>query len=506
MPEPPPADLPASDLLQDVLAHAQRAPRSPALIDARGRRTDYAALAHRIRATAGGLRAHGLRPGDGVLFSIRPGPDALVVALAVVAAGGTVVFADPGVGAELFTRRAELAGARWAAAESLLYAAAGLRPARRWARRRGLLLPDYAALGVRHLRAGPWLPGVPRGALSARRLTGPPLDPAPDPDAPAVVIFTSGTTDRPRGVVHTLRTLSAGLGLLQQRCALGPGDVVHTDQLMLGLPALAGGACWSLPGTPLDPARYARGLVERRATHAFLVPADAARVLDVAPRWPGVRGVLLGAAPVVPALLRRVRAAAPGADVLCIYGMTEAPPIAIATAEEKLAHTGPGDLMGTPAAGVRVGAVDDELVVEGPQVCPRYLGGPAHDRVRTGDLGRVDDAGRVLLLGRRKDMIIRGEHNIYPGLHEPRIAALPGVVDALLVGLPDARTGDEEVVLAVVLEPGAALDGVRAALGAVVPGSAFPDRVVAIDEVPRAGRTHKPDREALRKVVRCASR
>jgi acyl-CoA synthetase (AMP-forming)/AMP-acid ligase II len=108
----------------------------------------------------------------------------------------------------------------------------------------------------------------------------------------------------------------------------------------------------------------------------------------------------------------------------------------------------------------------------------------------------------VMLLGRRKDMIIRGEHNIYPGLYEPRIAALPGVVDALLVGLLDEGTGDEEVVLAVVLEPGAVLAAVRAALPAVVPGSAFPDRVVAIPEVPRAGRTHKPDREALRCALR----
>ncbi|WP_308257654.1 class I adenylate-forming enzyme family protein [Pseudonocardia lacus] len=501
MPEREPADL-----LRDVLAHADRAPGAMALIDARGRRTDYATLARRIRTTAGGLRERGLRPGDGVLFSIRPGPDALVVALAVVAAGGTVIFADPGVGAQLFTARAELAGARWAAAESLLHAAAGTAPARRYARRRGLLLPDYAALGVRHLYSGPWLPGVPRGAVPLRRLAGPPLDPDPDPDAPAVVIFTSGTTERPRGVVHTLRTLSAGLGMLRRRCVLGPGDVVHTDQLMLGLPALAGGACWSLPGTPLDPARFAAQLAERAATHAFLVPGDAARVLDVAPHWPGLRGVLLGAAPVVPALLRRVRAAAPDAEVLCIYGMTEAPPVAFATAEEKLAHTGPGDLMGTPAAGVRVGVVDDELVVGGPQVCPRYLGEPAHERVATGDLGRVDDDGRVLLLGRRKDMIIRGEHNIYPGLHEPRIAALPGVVDALLVGLPDDRTGDEEVVLAVVLEPGALIADVRAALGAVVPGSAFPDRVVAIDAVPRAGRTHKPDRDALRNSLRNSPR
>lgn len=491
------------DLLRAVLDHADRSPDAVALIDAHGHRTTYRTLAARITTTAGGLRANGFGPGDGMLFSIRPGPDALVLALATVAAGGTIVFVDPGMPADLFTARVELSGATWAAAESLLYTASGFGPARAYARHRGLLLPDFAALRLRHVYSGPWLPGVPRGALPLRRLASDPIATQPDPDAPAVVIFTSGTTGRPRAVVHTLRTLSAGLGLLQQRCHLDTGDVIHTDQLMLGLPALAGGACWSLPGTPLDAARFARKLTDRRPTHVFLVPADAARVLDVLPRWPDqLRGVLLGAAPVVPALLRRIRAAAPEAEVLSIYGMTEAAPLVVATAEEKLAYPGPGDLLGTPLAGVRIDVVDDELVVRAPHVCPRYLGEPPLTELRTGDLGRVDPDGRVVLLGRRKDMLIRGEHNIYPGLYEPSVAALPGVRDALLVGIPDADTGDEEVVLSVVLEPGTALAAVRDRLPGLIPASAFPDRVVQIAEVPRSGRTHKPDRAALRCALR----
>jgi acyl-CoA synthetase (AMP-forming)/AMP-acid ligase II len=491
------------DLLRSVLAHADRTPDAVALLDARGRPTTYRALVDRVVATAGGLRANGFSPGDGLLFSIRPGSDALVLALATVAAGGAIVFVDPGMPADLFTARVALAGATWMAAESVLYTLSGFGPARAYARRRGLLLPDFSALPVRHLHSGRWLPGVPRGALSLRGLTGKPVPYQRDPDAPAVVIFTSGTTARPRAVVHTMHTLSAGLGLLRQRCRLGPGDTVHTDQLMLGLPALAGGGCWSLPGTPLDPATFARQLTERRPTHVFLVPADAARVLDVSPDWPaGLRGVLLGAAPVVPALLRRVRAAAPNAEVLSIYGMTEAAPLAVATAEEKLAYTGGGDLLGTPLTGVDIAVVDDELVVRAPHLCPRYLGDPPLTELPTGDLGRVEPDGRAVLLGRRKDMLIRGEHNIYPGLYEPSVAALPGVRDALLVGLPDQDTGDEEVVLAVVLEPGAELAAVRARLPALIPASAFPDRVVRIDEVPRAGRTHKPDREALRCALR----
>jgi acyl-CoA synthetase (AMP-forming)/AMP-acid ligase II len=76
------------------------------------------------------------------------------------------------------------------------------------------------------------------------------------------------------------------------------------------------------------------------------------------------------------------------------------------------------------------------------------------------------------------------------------------VRDALLVGIPDQATGDEEVVLALVLEPGATTESVRRRLTGLIPASAFPDRVVQIAEVPRGGRSHKPDREALRCALR----
>lgn len=494
--------------MTEVFAQAVRTPEAPALIDARGRRTSYRELAAEVRAVSGGLRAHGLRGGDGVLFSIRPSPDALVLALAVVAASGTIVFADPGAGPQLFASRVATAAPTWSAAESLLYAISGVRPARAYARRRGLLLPDLGALPLRHLYSGPWLPGVPRGAMSLRQLHGVPAEPTVEQDAPAVVVFTSGTTARPRAVVHTMRSLSAGLDLLRQRLSLGPGDVVHTDQLMLGLPALAGGACWSMPGTPLNPDEFATQLAHRRATHAFLVPADAARALDVAPRWPAhVRGVLLGAAPVLPSLLRRVVNAAPQAEVLSIYGMTEAAPLAVSSAGDKLAHAesgATGDLLGAPLAGITAKIVDDELVVAGPNLCAGYLGQPPLAELNTGDLCRLDSDGRLVMLGRKKDMIIRGEHNIYPGLYEPLVCALPGVAEALLVGLADAH-GDERVVLAVVLADGAGENTVRLIrrrLPELIDAKALPDRIVVLPELPRTGRSHKPDREALRCALR----
>ena len=134
--------------------------------------------------------------------------------------------------------------------------------------------------------------------------------------------------------------------------------------------------------------------------------------------------------------------------MLSVYAMTEALPIAIASARKKLARA-EGDLLGAPLPGSASGSRDDgELFVSGPHLARGYLGEEPLKEVATGDLVRLEE-GRLVLLGRKKDMLLRDGVNIYPGLYEPAIAALPGVAEAAIVGLPDPETGDEEVVLAV---------------------------------------------------------
>ncbi|TWF76619.1 acyl-CoA synthetase (AMP-forming)/AMP-acid ligase II [Pseudonocardia hierapolitana] len=498
------------DLLQQILAATDEHGPAPALSGPRDATLTHAQLGARVRAVAHRLRAAGFGPGERLLFSVRPSPDAVVLALGTVAAGGTVVFVDPGAGGELFAARVALVEPRWAAAESVLYAASAPGPLRSLARRRGVLLPDFGALPVRHVRAGRWLPGVPRGALPLRDLTRPVARPDPIPSAPdqdAAIVPTAGTTAAPKVVVHTRASLGAALGVLATRCALAPGTRVHTDQLLLGLPALVAGAHWTMPpygfAPAARPAELARGM--SGATHAFLVPADLAGVLDAVERGEvalpaSLRQVLLGAAPVLPPLLRRATALLPGVEFLAVYGMTEILPVAVATAQEKLAYAGPGDLIGAPLPGVAV-RVDDrgELHVAGPNMARGYLGRPDPTEHATGDLARLS-GGRIVLVGRAKDMIIRGSTNIYPGLYEPAVAALPGVAAALMVGVAD-DIGDERVVLAIVPAPDAGrdlADRVRAALPSLIDTAALPDEVVVLDALPVAGRTRKPDRAAVR--------
>ncbi|GAA1829772.1 class I adenylate-forming enzyme family protein [Actinomadura chokoriensis] len=499
-------------LVRRLLDQAAETPGAVALIAGDGAELTYGDLRRQVLAVRHGLLSSGLAAGDGVLFSVRPSPESLVLALGVVAAGGVVVFADPGAGPEMFTARLRLARPRWSAAESVLYAGSRLRPVRAYARRRGLLLPNLADLRIpgegpmRHVHVGRRLPGVPRGALSFARLVrgaAPEPDRDTDPDAPAAVIFTSGTTADPRAVVHTQASLAAALDLFRARLPLGPGDVVHTDQLMLGLPTLIAGARWSMPPLFCSPAGFARLMRERGATHTFCVPVHLAEILDAVPELPpSVRHVLLGAAPAPAPILRRAIAAAPSAEVLSVYAMTEILPVAIASAEEKLAHTesGAGDLLGAPLPGVGVRlAQDGELLLSGPNLCRGYLGADPRTELPTGDLARLD-GGRLVLMGRKKDMLIRGKFNLYPGLYEPSVAALPGVAEAAIVGVPDPRTGDEEVVLAVVGPPG--LDArLHRTLPDVIDHDALPDRIVVLDELPRAGRTRKLDRDRLRALV-----
>lgn len=518
MTETPPDPGPAGDLdvLTALFETAKRRGDAAAITGPDARTLDYRHLASAVGATARRLREAGMAPGERVLFSVRPGPEGVVLALGVIAAGATVVFADPGAGPEMFAARSELAAPRWAAAESLLYAAA--RYGRPLARRRGLLLPAYHRLGLRHVYAGRRLPGVPARALSARRLARGPvrsvrLDPAPHQEA--LVVFTSGTTSAPKAVVHTRGSLGAGLADCGEALRMGDGDVVHTDQLMLGIPALIAGAHWTMPpygfAPAADPVRFARGLAG--ATHAFCVPADLPAVLDAVERGEAavpdsLRHLVLGGAPVLPALLRRAAPALPHVRFLAVYGMTEILPVAVATGREKLAHRGPGDLLGTPLPSVRVRtAPDGELLVSGPNLCRGYLGRPPMEEHATGDLARLEE-GRLVLLGRKKDMLIRGRTNIYPGLYEPAVAALPGVAEAVIVGVPDDH-GDERVVLVLVpdrprADPEALAASVRSRLPSVVDAAVLPDEVVVLDRLPVAGRSRKPDRDALRARLRRA--
>jgi acyl-CoA synthetase (AMP-forming)/AMP-acid ligase II len=505
------------DMLGALLDACRSHAESPALSQGSVTLT-YAELDRRIRVVAASLVARRFAAGDRVLFSVRPNVDGICLALGIIAAGGTVVFADPGAGEAMFRARAALAAPKWVAAESLLYLASS-GPLKKIARRRGLELPPYTTVvpDARHIFAGRWLPGVPRGSVSLKSLLAGATvldDVAGSGESEALIIFTSGTTAAPKAVVHSRNSLGTGLAGFASHVRFAPGDRLLSDQLMIGIPALIAGAHWRLPAHGTDPGAKPEHFLEvLPGTDAlFMVPAaldSLLRLLDADPsKTPALSTLLIGGAPVLRPLLERVKRRWPDVRVCAIYGMTEILPVAIADGGDKLAFGGDGDYVGTLLPTIEARIDEGELILGGPGLALGYLGQPPLVELRTGDLATID-RDRLVLSGRLKDMFIRGSTNVYPGLYEPVIAGIHGVTDVAMVGVPD-DIGDDRVVLVIVpaRDVPAGLSSehpliatVASALPGLIDAAVLPDRVLVVDEFPRAGRGRKIDRAALASQV-----
>jgi O-succinylbenzoic acid--CoA ligase len=276
-------------------------------------------------------------------------------------------------------------------------------------------------------------------AERAARITG---IKGPGPLIPGLVlvVFTSGTTAEPKPVAIAARHVEANalgsavaLGLDPQERWLCPLPLSHVGGLMILLRSVI--YATTAVVTPFDAQAVAARLIAGDVTLVSLVPTMLSRLLDIGlTQPPRLRTVLLGGAPASPALLER--AAAAGVPVTPTYGMTEAcSQITTAIPGEQTA--------GWPLPGVTVEIADDgEILVTGPIVT-------GEGTLRTGDLGRIDERGRLEVIGRKADTIVTGGENVAPAEVEAVLAAHPDVVDAAVVGRPDPEWGEALVALIV---------------------------------------------------------
>lgn len=482
----------------------------------------YTELSESIKAIASNLHKEGMVPGDRLFFSVRPDPDGILLALGVVAAGGVLVFADPGTAPEIFNARIKLCNPRYAAAESLLYFAS-TKPMAPIVRKKGITMPDYRAIPVeQHFYSGPKLPGTPRGAISVKKLRRSSDYVSPhttDPAAESIIVFTSGTTADPKCVRHSRNSIGSGMFSFIDKCGIDQDSYVYTDHFNFGVTAMITGGRWDIPEHP--PAKSSRNfvgaLLNRRVTHTFLVPADTTLMLNELEKC-GIDSdnlhlevLAMGAAPVLPALIKRVNRIIPQTKVLSVYGMTEILPIAIVDGADKVNYPD-GDLAGKIQEGItaridtsgNASGTDDagELILSGPGLMLGYLGHEAITEHRTGDHARFDEDGNLVLLGRIKDMLIRANKNIYPGLYESSISAIEGISACAIVGVPD-KYGEDIVVLAVVPEDPHQGEkefrkSIASGLISSIDGDAQPDVILVVKEIPLSGRSSKPDRNELR--------
>ncbi len=340
-------------------------------------------------------------------------------------------------------------------------------------------------------------------------------------DAPAAVVFTSGTSAGPRAVVLTHGNFlwsalgsARNLGVRSDDLWLCCMPLHHVGGLSIPVRSAMYGTA-ALLHSGFDAARVNRAIDEERVTLLSLVPTMLSRLLDDRGDRPvpaSLRAALIGGAAAPAGLLER--AAALSMRALPTYGLTEAAsqvatlplhewPRGLASAGRPLPYT-QVEIRGSDDRAVGPG-IEGEIVVRGPTVMAGYLGTPeetqaALDRrwLRTGDVGAWDDEGRLVVLDRRADRIVTGGENVSPEEVETVIASHPAVAQVCVVALPSREWGSE-VAAAVVLRPGRSLslEELRAHAGGRLSGFKLPRHLVVVDALPRSA-----GGKLLRRVVR----
>ncbi|MFA1541906.1 FadD3 family acyl-CoA ligase [Actinomadura monticuli] len=346
------------------------------------------------------------------------------------------------------------------------------------------------------------------------------------PDDPSDVLFTSGTTGTPKGVLMThRRTMGVGTDWVAMT-GLTAGDryvlvnpFFHMFGFKGGILACVAAGATMLPQPVLDVDRVLGQVAEERVTvlpgppalyHAILEHGDRRRY-DLS----SLRVAVTGAADIPVELIRRIRDELPFSVVVAGYGLTEAgtatstspddDPETIATT---VGRARPGfevritDADGADAAQGEVG----EIVLRGPTTMAGYLDDPAATEavlsadgwLRTGDLGRFDEHGCLRIAGRSKDMFIVGGFNAYPAEIEAMLLEHPDVRQAAVIGVPDARLGQVGMAFVVPRSPALDAAGLIAWCRDRMANYKVPRLVELIDELPltESGKVRKNALEA----------
>jgi long-chain acyl-CoA synthetase len=461
-------------------------PNGPAVSDGTRSLTN-AGLLERVRAVRRHLDELGIGAGDVVALKLRNRVEFVVLLFACWRLGATVTPVNPSLTEAEVMQQLEASGARLLVVED------------------GARAPDaVATLAV--------------GNIYAKRpgWDGPPLV---DPSALALLVFTSGTTGVPKGVMLDHANLDAMAEMGLRALHIGPGDrcllilpLFHVNGIVVSvlMPLLAGASV--AIAERFDPNTFFNAVEHHRPTFFSAVPTIytllAALPDDVRPDTSSVRFGICGAAPASAELLGRFEARY-GFPLVEGYGLSEATCAATinpVTGERRAGTVGiafPGQQIRIiDQAGTEVATgVDGQVTIAGPNVMRGYLG-RADETARvivdgwlhTGDIGHLDADGYLTLVGRSKDMITRGGENIYPKEIEDVLTSDPTVLEAAVIGVPDDKWG-ETVAAYVQPRPDHTIkpEALQALCARNLAGYKRPTTITVMDAIPKnaVGKTDK---------------
>lgn len=456
LPAPGAPFRPLADLIR---LHASQRPQALALRDDQ-QTLDYAQLDALMDRIAANLQQRGIRPGEAIAICALNSVRYAALFLGALRAGVVVAPLAPSSTPESLASMLRDAQAR------CLFVDAAAPQGEDAA---GDALPRISLDGI--------APGQPFADWLAAG-EGAPLQAVDVPPQAAFnIIYSSGTTGTPKGIVqsHGMRWAHVCRGGMY---AYGPNSrtllatpLYSNTTLVVFFPTLAFGGCVHLMAK-FDAARYLQIAAQHRTTHTMLVPVQYQRIMALpdfgAYDLSAYQYKFCTSAPFRAALKADVLARWPGA-LIEFYGMTEGGGTCILEA-----HRHPGKLhtVGQPATGHDIRLIDEagrevpageagEVVGHSAGMMTGYHGQPEKTReaewfdptgkrfIRTGDVGRFDAEGFLTLIDRRKDMVISGGFNIYPSDLEAQLRAHPSVNDVAVVGVPSEQWGETPVAFVV---------------------------------------------------------
>lgn len=483
-------------LASTVAMWAHSTPDKPAIVDAT-RQVSYRDFMAHAAGFAGQLALHGLRHGDRVAIVLPNRIEAAVACYGTWLAGGVAVPLNAQARARDIAPWLVHCGARFIVHEPGNNDVASAMET--------LASPPFPFTVPEDHPICPPSPLPGDALLSARA-------PGPDGDL-AMILYTSGTTGAPKGVMLSHANLMANATAVAAYLALDPSDsvlcvlpfyyaygasVVHTH--------LISGATLHLAGSLVFPNLIVEALATRRITGFSGVPSTFALLLSHGALdrhdLSTLRYVTQAGGPMSPSLTAELRAALPGPQLFVMYGQTEA--------TSRLTFLPPGQLdakagsVGIPVDGVSIRIVREEGVpaaagetgdvwVRGPNVMLGYWRNAEATRatlkdgwLKTGDMGHLDDDGYLYLVGRRSDMIKTGAHRVHPVDVEQAIAEMAGVIEVAVVGVDDDVLGQVLKAFVVVERVTTRLtDEIKAHCRAHLPPYKIPKHVEFVSTLPR---------------------
>ena len=425
------------------------------------RQWSWAGWTSRIRRAAGALRSAGVQRGQCVAFLDKNHPACLETLIAAASIGAVATIVNWRVFGDELVHVLNDSGAR------LLFVGAELHPTVEAIRTRVPALERIVVVGGTPNRGDEY-----ESWLAAAT----PIDPDPEVDDTdtALVIYSSGTTGRPKGVLLSQRALVNHIVNLAPPFPFEEGDANLVAMPLFHVGGVAYAFFGIMAGVPTFLTREPEaatliGAIQGGATHAFFVPPVIARFLDAGEAATsaisGLRYLVYGAAPMPMPLLQRALEAWPDINFVQVYGQTElCGAITQLGAAEHRDSDRQGLLLsaGKAAPGNEIRIVDPdsgeqlpageagEIWVRSNQRMTGYLNRPeatadtvtTDDWVRTGDIGRLDADGYLYIEDRLKDMVITGGENVYGPEVESVLIGHPAIDDAAIIGVPDDFWGE----------------------------------------------------------------